>query len=96
MSMKALKIADGAKLIEMRHNEFSVMFELGCASGKDIDIIMLGDGVLYHNLKAEASGMLRNELASLIAHTSVYGPAIIAGMHGDDVPESYVQAYLQI
>ena len=38
-SMKALRIDEVPKLIDMRYNEFSVMLELGCASGKDIDII---------------------------------------------------------
>lgn len=95
--MKALIIDDVPnvpKLIDMRYNEFSVMLELGCASGRDIDIIMLEDGVLYHNLKAQAAGMMRNELASLIAHTAVYGPAVIAGRGGDDVAQQYVDAYL--
>lgn len=92
--MKALKIEEVPKLIDMRYNEFSVMLELGCASGKDIDIVMLDDGVLYHNIRAQAAGRMRNELASLIARTDVYGPAIIAGRSGHDVSSQYVDAYL--
>jgi hypothetical protein len=92
--IKALKIEDGVKLIDLRYNEFSVSMELECNSGKDIDIIMLPDGVLYHNHTAESAGKMRNELASLIARQDVYGPAIIAGRHGDDVPQQYVDAYL--
>ncbi|MBQ6042187.1 MAG: hypothetical protein IJL32_15615 [Oscillospiraceae bacterium] len=92
--MKALRIDDVPKLIEMRYNEFSVTLELGCASGKDIDIIMLEDGVLYHNIRAQAAGRMRNELASLIARTDVYGPAIIAGRGGNDVSSQYVDTYM--
>ena len=92
--MKALRIDEVPKLIDMRYNEFSVMHELGCLYGNDIDIVMLDDGVLYHNIRAQAAGRMRNELASLIAGTDVYGPAIIAGRGGDDVSSQYVDAYL--
>ena len=92
--MRALKITDKVELVDLRYNEFSVTAELKCRRSIDLDIILMRDGVIYHNLAAKAEGKMRNDLASLIAGAEVYGTAIIAGIGGDDVPQQYVDAYL--
>ena len=54
----------------------------------------MSDAVMYLTESAKDIGLQRNDLASLIARTEVYGPALIAGFGGTDVPQIYVDAYM--
>ena len=49
-------------------------------------------GIMIVNEKGAVNGMPQNPIASLVAGTMIYGPALIAGVDGDeftDVPEQY-------
>ena len=92
--MRVLKLSDKVDLADMKYDEFSVASELKCVRSIDLDIILIQDGVMYHNSTAKDNGEMRNDLASLIAGTEIYGTAIISGRHGDDVPQQFIDAYL--
>ena len=93
--MTALHILGGqngtVEMVGVLYDVFSVQRILGADS---IEIITLGDGIMYIDEHAQSKGSKRNDLASLIAHRHVYGDALIAGFGGDDVPQSYIDAYM--
>ena len=91
--MKALKITGVAQLIEMQKDVRLIEYLLNCASGC-IETIWLNDAVIAVDREAQQHGKPRNNLASLIAGTGIYGTAIIMGDGEEDVPESYVSACL--
>ena len=90
--MTGMLIVDGSvSLKDVPYNIFSVEAIL---SAKNVEIITLPDGIMYIAAEAEDEGKQRNDLASLIARREIYGPALIAGFGGDDVPQQYVEAYM--
>ena len=90
--MMALQLdGKGEDLKDVQFDIFSVQ---SIMHTNNIEIIMLPDGVMYVMEHGLQEGKQRNDLASLIARRDVYGPALIAGFNGDDVPESYISAYM--
>ena len=81
----------GTELKDVKYDIFSVQ---SIMHTNNIEIIMLPDGVMYVMEHGLQEGKQRNDLASLIARRDVYGPALIAGFNGDDVPNSYISAYI--
>jgi|GEM_PF-3742564 len=91
--MKALKITGVAQLIEMQKDVRLIEYLLNCASGC-IETIWLKDAVIAVDREAQQRGKPRNNLASLIAGTGIYGVAIVMGDGEEDVPEQYITSLL--
>lgn len=90
--MRAMLISGGTVSIQdVPYDIYSVEAIL---SAKNVEIIMLPDGIMYIAAEAEEEGRPRNDLAALIARRYVYGPALIAGSGNEDVPQQYVEAYM--
>lgn len=89
--MIGMLISGGVALRDLNYDIDSVRFEL---QAPEVELIMLPDALMYIVENAQGLGKTWNDLASLIAGRAVYGPALIAGFNGDDVPESYVAAYM--
>lgn len=89
--MIAMLISGGVTLRDVKYDIESVKFAL---HANEIELIMLPDAIMYVMENGKETGKTWNDLASLIASRAVYGPALIAGFNGDDVPESYVAAYM--
>lgn len=90
--MRALLIQTGS--VEIRDVPYDIFSVERILSAKNVEIITLPDGIMYGAIEAEEEGKPRNDLASLIARREVYGPALIAGFGNDDVPQSYIDAYM--
>ena len=59
----------------------------------DIGLAYYISDTVYIMEHGKEDGKPRNDLASLIAHREIYGPALIAGYCGDDVPQAYVRSF---
>lgn len=94
--MKALKITGIAQLIETQKDIRLVEYILGCAKGC-VETIWTAnaDAVICVDREAQQHGKPRNNLASLIAGTGIYGTALIFGDGEDDVPAHYIERLLQ-
>ena len=80
--------------VELKDVPFDVFSVGSILYAENIEIITLSDAVMYLTESAKEIGLQRNDLASLIARSEVYGPALIAGFGGTDVPQIYVDAYM--
>lgn len=89
--MIGLLISDTPQLKDVPFDIFSVQQILRT---KAVELVELSDAVMYIMEHGKEDGKPRNDLASLIAHREIYGPALIAGYCGDDVPQAYVDAYM--
>lgn len=94
--MKALKIAGIVQLVETQKDIRLIEYILGCAKGC-IEVITMpaDDAVMYVDREAQQHGKPRNNLASLIAGTGIYGTALIFGDGEEDVPAHYIERLLQ-
>lgn len=90
--MKAMLISGGS--VNLRDVPYDIFSVEAILNAKNVEIITLPDGILYAAAEAEQDGKQRNDLASLIARREVYGPVLIAGFGNDDVPQSYIDAYM--
>ena len=92
--MKALFINQAAKLIDIQ-NELEALQE---AIGGYIESITLDYGaVMIVDEEGRLKGKPLNDLASIIAGTSIVGKALIVGCDGEefsDVPEMYIECIL--
>jgi hypothetical protein len=64
-----------------------------------IECVHLGDAVMIVDEEGLCKGKPYNALASLIAHTCIYGTALVVGVDGEkftDCPAQYVKSYLSI
>lgn len=80
--------------VELKDVPFDVFSVGSILYAENIELITLSDAVMYLTESAKEIGLQRNDLASLIARSEVYGPALIAGFGGTDVPQIYVDAYM--
>ena len=80
--------------VELKDVPFDVFSVGRILFAENIELITMSDAVMYLTESAKDIGLQRNDLASLIARTEVYGPALIAGFGGTDVPQIYVDAYM--
>lgn len=80
--------------VSMRDVPFDIFSVQAIISTKAVEIVELPDAIMYISESGKDSGKARNDLASLIARREIYGPALIAGFGGDDVPQSYIDAYM--
>lgn len=73
--------------------------------GQEIACAISTDAMLIANERLDASGMMQNPIASLLARRQIFGNAVIIGIHGeidyntgscivDDVPDDIVTALL--
>ena len=91
--MKALKLAGIVSLCDV---ENSTRAFRGALLGGDVSTIGLVDGgVMIVDANGQQHGKPYNDLASLIAHMTVYGIALIVGKDDandsyDDVPDQYL------
>ncbi len=91
--MKALKIAGVVSLCDVGGDLKSLRSKL---LGGDVSTIGLIDGgVMIVDANGQQHGKPYNQLASLVAHTAVYGIALIVGADDandefDDVPGKYL------
>ena len=64
---------------------------LGCAKGCAVTTDLRDGAVMYTDREApNRRDSPHNAFASLVSGGQVYGPAIITGRDGTDVPESYI------
>ena len=80
--------------VSMRDVPFDIFSVQAIISTKAVEIVELPDAIMYISESGKDAGKARNDLASLIARREIYGPALIAGFGGDDVPQQYVEAYM--
>ena len=80
--------------VSMRDVPFDIFSVQTIISTKAVEIVELPDAIMYIAESGKDAGKARNDLASLIARREIYGPALIAGFGGDDVPQSYIDAYM--
>lgn len=94
--MKALKITGVVQLVETKKDIRLVEHILGCAKGC-VETIWTAnaDAVICIDREAQQHGKPRNDLASLIAGTGIYGTALIFGDGEDDVPARYIECLMQ-
>ena len=81
--MTAMLISGGVTLRDVPYDVYSVQSILGT---RDVEIVTMSDAIMYIMEDGKESGKTRNDLASLIARREIYGPALIAGFGGDNVP----------
>lgn len=88
--MKAIRIDDTVELIEVDNELTALQKQVGGL----IETVGLHDGaVMIVNEEGLLLGMKQNPIASLIARTMIYGPAVVTGTEADefdDVPERYL------
>jgi hypothetical protein len=89
--MTAMLISGGVTLRDVPYDVYSVQSILGT---RDVEIVTMSDAIMYIMEDGKESGKTRNDLASLIARREIYGPALIAGFGGDNVPQEYIDAYM--
>ena len=89
--MTAMLISGGVTLRDVPYDVYSVQSILGT---RDVEIVTMSDAIMYIMDDGKESGKTRNDLASLIARREIYGPALIAGFGGDNVPQEYIDAYM--
>jgi hypothetical protein len=80
--------------VSLRDVPFDIFSVQAIISTKAVEIVELPDAIMYISESGKDAGKARNDLASLIARREIYGPALIAGFGGDDVPQQYVEAYM--
>lgn len=80
--------------VSLRDVPFDIFSVQAIISTKAVEIVELPDAIMYISESGKDAGKARNDLASLIARREIYGPALIAGFGGDDVPQQYVDAYM--
>ena len=89
--MTAMLISGGVTLWDVPYDVYSVQSIFGT---RDVEIVTMSDAIMYIMEDGKESGKTRNDLASLIARREIYGPALIAGFGGDNVPQEYIDAYM--
>lgn len=91
--MKALKLAGIVSMCDVDGDRKSLREKL--LGGDVSDIGLIDGGVMIVDANGQQHGKPYNDLASLIAHMTVYGIALIVGKDDandgyDDVPDSYL------
>ena len=90
--MRGMLISGGT--VSIRDVPYDIYSVEAILSAKNVEIITLPGGIMYVDAEAAGKEKPRNDLAGLIARREVYGPALIAGFGNDDVPQSYIDAYM--
>lgn len=89
--MRAIKIESTVRVVDVDSFQQEVGGQWEC-------IVLKDDGAMLVNRDGATNGMPQNPIASLVAGTMVYGPALIVGRDDDgwyiDVPEPFYELLL--
>ena len=89
--MRAIKITSLVKAIDVKNELHALQQEV---QGYIEEVRLKDRGIMLVNEEGAINGMPQNPIASLVAGTMIYGPALIVGRAGDeytDFPEAFTE-----